>query len=328
MKLSSRTRTWLFAGLTLLVAGYLVAAWLFTTSASATRMCEGVLITVHDTADIHFVTPQELANELGDLPEKARKTRLSDIDINDIEQQLSSFDKIERVEVNILTSGQLLIDVWPMRPFARIFDSAGHSYYINRDGKKIAAESGYFLDVPVIQGDFSAEFPATSLIPVVDFVENHPEWREAITMINASSPNDILLVPVIRGHVINIGDTTALADKFDRLKLLYSKVMSTKGWDFYREISLKWKGQIVGIRRNARESKPEYIIAEHNEEEATVSTAQLDDGIRSVVKSEKPIPAAKNRPSSAPADSTANKAPASSQKTEVTKETKETNKTR
>ncbi|MDE6101322.1 MAG: hypothetical protein K2G01_09780, partial [Paramuribaculum sp.] len=198
MKLSSRMRSWLFAALTLLVSGYLVVAWLFTTSTSSSRMCEGVLITVHDTADIHFVTPQELANELGDLPEQARRTRLSDIDINELEHQLSGFDKIERVEVNVLTSGKLLIDVWPMRPFARIFDSAGQSYYINRAGKRIAAQPGYFLDVPVVQGDFSADFPATSLIPVVDFIENNPEWRESITMIKANSAKEILLVPVIR----------------------------------------------------------------------------------------------------------------------------------
>lgn len=311
MKLSSRMRSWLFAALTLLVSGYLVVAWLFTASTSSSRMCEGVLITVHDTADIHFVTPQELANELGDLPEQARRTRLSDIDINELEHQLSGFDKIERVEVNVLTSGKLLIDVWPMRPFARIFDSAGQSYYINRAGKRIAAQPGYFLDVPVVQGDFSADFPATSLIPVVDFIENNPEWREAITMIKANSAKEILLVPVIRGHVINLGDTTDLSDKFNRLKLLYSKVMSSKGWDFYKEVSLKWKGQIVGIRRNAREQKPEYIIAEHNDEEATVSTAQLDDGVSSGVQSEKPIPAAKKRKEShadrSKADSTTTK---------------------
>lgn len=292
MKLSPRLRPWLFFGLSLLVIAYLVAAWMFTASASQERMCNGVLITVHDTADIHFVTPQELAAELGDLPQTARSTRLADIDIDSIERMLNHFDKIERVNVNLLSSGKILIDVWPMRPVARIFDLAGHSYYINRAGKRIEAQPGYFLDVPVIHGDFSSSFPATSLIPVIDYIENDPDWHDAISMIEARSPNDIILVPVIRGHVINLGDTTDFADKFKRLKLMYSKVMSTKGWNFYKEISVKWKGQVVGLRRDAKQLVPEYIVDEQNDEESTVSTAELDEGVPQAVSAEKPIPAA------------------------------------
>ena len=298
-------RSWLFAILTVITVGYLVAAWFMTKSAAANRMCQGVLITVHDTSEIHSVTPQELSAELGDLPSRALDTRLADIDIDSIERMFNLFDKIERVNVNILTSGKLLIDVWPMRPVARIFDSAGQSYYINRAGKRIAAEPGYFLDVPVVKGDFSPTFPATSLIPLIDYIEADPDWRDAISMIEARSSGDIILVPVIRGHVINMGDTTNFADKFRRLKLMYSKVMSSKGWDFYKEISLKWRGQVVGVRRNARSQGPEYLLDEQNEEESTVSTAELDEGAPITVSAEKPIPAVATRKKTEAPDSAA-----------------------
>ena len=305
LEFSPLMRSWLFAILTVITVGYLVAAWFMTKSAAANRMCQGVLITVHDTSEIHFVTPQELSAELGDLPSRALDTRLADIDIDSIERMFNLFDKIERVNVNILTSGKLLIDVWPMRPVARIFDSAGQSYYINRAGKRIAAEPGYFLDVPVVKGDFSPTFPATSLIPLIDYIEADPDWRDARSMIEARSSGDIILVPVIRGHVINMGDTTNFADKFRRLKLMYSKVMSSKGWDFYKEISLKWRGQVVGVRRNARSQGPEYLLDEQNEEESTVSTAELDEGAPITVSAEKPIPAVATRKKTEAPDSAA-----------------------
>ena len=305
LEFSPLMRSWLFAILTVITVGYLVAAWFMTKSEAANRMCQGVLITVHDTSEIHFVTPQELSAELGDLPSRALDTRLADIDIDSIERMFNLFDKIERVNVNILTSGKLLIDVWPMRPVARIFDSAGQSYYINRAGKRIAAEPGYFLDVPVVKGDFSPTFPATSLIPLIDYIEADPDWRDAISMIEARSSGDIILVPVIRGHVINMGDTTNFADKFRRLKLMYSKVMSSKGWDFYKEISLKWRGQVVGVRRNARSQGPEYLLDEQNEEESTVSTAELDEGAPITVSAEKPIPAVATRKKTEAPDSAA-----------------------
>lgn len=325
MKLSPLMRSWLFAALTVITVGYLVAAWFMTRTAAANRMCEGVLITVHDTSEIHFVTPQELSAELGDFPKRALDTPLANIDIDSIERMFNLFDKIERVNVNVLSSGKLLIDVWPMRPVARIFDSAGHSYYINRSGKRIAAEPGYFLDVPVVKGDFSPSFPVTSLIPLIDYIEANPEWGEAISMIEVRSSGDIILVPIIRGHVINMGDTTDLPDKFHRLKLMYSKVMSSKGWDFYKEISVKWRGQVVGVRRHARTQGPEYILDEHNEEESTVSTAELDEGAPSTVSAEKPIPAvAKNRSEAHKPDSTKAIPKASSSKSNESKKQKTT----
>ncbi len=312
MKLTPRKRTIVFAVLTAVTVVYMIAAWFITVSASDGRMCQGILITVHDTSEIHFVSPQELSAELGTLPQTARNTLLKDIDIDSLERVLNRFDKIERVNVNILTSGKILIDVWPMRPVARIFDSAGHSYYINRDGKRIVAAPGYFLDVPVVTGDFSPSFPATELFPLLDYLEANPEWGEAVSMIEARSPNDIVVVPVIRGHVINLGNTDNLPDKFNRLKLMYSKVMSAKGWDFYKEISVKWRGQVVGIRRNARERGPEYLKDELNDEEVNISTVELDGG-KSTVQSEKPIPAARVRTDKAPEphhrDSAAAKAP-------------------
>ena len=124
-------------------------------------------------------------------------------------------------------------------------------------------------------------------------------------MIEARSSGDIILVPVIRGHVINMGDTTNFADKFRRLKLMYLKVMSSKGWDFYKEISLKWRGQVVGVRRNARSQGPEYLLDEQNEEESTVSTAELDEGAPITVSAEKPIPAVATRKKTEAPDSAA-----------------------
>lgn len=303
MKLSRRSHNVIMALLSAVLVAYFIGSWFYTSSAAEKRMCEGVLITVHDTSEIHFVTPQELAAELGDLPQSARYTRLSDIDVDSLERMLNVFDKIERVNVNVLTSGKLLIDVWPMRPVARIFDSAGQSYYINRAGKRIAADHRYFLDVPIIYGDFSASFPATSLISLLDYINADPDWHDAVAMIEARSPNDIIIVPTIRGHVINLGDTLDLADKFNRVKLMYAKVMGVKGWDFYKEISVKWRGQVVGVKRDDKGYGPEYILSEANEEEADISSAELDNSDHMAATAEKPIPAALKRNAPATPDS-------------------------
>ena len=71
-------------------------------------------------------------------------------------------------------------------------------------------------------------------------------------MISAQDSANIILVPAIRGHVINLGKAVNIADKFNRLRRFYAEVMPKKGWEFYDTISLKWDNQIVATRRKGK----------------------------------------------------------------------------
>jgi len=264
--------SWVYALLTVLVVSYLVVMGFVTSAMSSSRLCAGIMITVHDTARYKFVTPEGLALELGNLPAVARKTPLSHINIDSLERALDAFDKIESANINVLSDGKIHIDVNPMHPVVRIFDSNGNSYYLNRKGKRIKADARYHLDVPVVYGDFDRRMPATSIIPLVDFINGDSLLTSLISMIKVDSPTDIILVPVIRGHVINIGDTLNYDDKFRRLTAMYTKVFSVRGWEFYDTISVKWQGQIVASRRNKSLDKPEIIVETRNEEAVDVTT--------------------------------------------------------
>ena len=114
--------SWVYAFLTIAVVAYLVAMWIVGSGMSAARLCQGLNITVHDTARYKFVTPRELVRELGDLPKVIKSMPLKSINIDSIERMLMEFDKIENVNVNILSDGTVSIDVVPMHPVARSFD--------------------------------------------------------------------------------------------------------------------------------------------------------------------------------------------------------------
>ena len=61
---------------------------------------------------------------------------------------------------------------------------------------------------------------------------------------------DIIIVPNIRGHVVNFGDTSRVADKFGRLTAFYRNVMPRRGWEMYDTVSVKWGGRVVATRRD------------------------------------------------------------------------------
>lgn len=277
-------RKWIYPVFTILVAGYLCVATVLASRANGNRMMGNIVITVHDTADLKFVTPEGLARELGDLPERQGNQPLSNLNLDSLERALAALDNIEHITVSILNNDKLLIDAYPMRPVARIFPRKHRpdtdSYYINRAGKHMRADARYHLDVPVIVGDFNdATFPARALLPLIDYIRADSLWSAMVSMIEVSPDGDIFLIPAVRGHVINFGDTLDIEDKFFRLQSMYRKVMPAHGWEYYDTVSVKWNGQIVATRRDKSLPEPFEAEEEINAEDVDDATMMVGAGV-------------------------------------------------
>lgn len=205
-------------------------------------------ITVADSAHTGFVTVEELANECDGITSHINRLTPGEVDLNSLETRLRASDKIEHVNVALLNNGTLAIDVVPMVPVARVFDAHG-SYYINAEGKRISADPRYHVDVPVVVGRFTEKYPATRLLPLLSYIASRPELDALVSTLRQQPDGDIIVVPSIRGHVINFGDTSLVANKFDRLRTFYRKVMPVRGWETYDTLSVKWRGQVVATHR-------------------------------------------------------------------------------
>lgn len=233
---------------TAVVIAYLAVALTLTSYMAANDTCSEVCIQVNDTSSHPFVTVRELNRDLDDIINRAPGRPLSELNTAEIEQRLSRIDKIEDARAIMLTTGKVLIEVTPMRPVARVFDG-NRSYYINKDGKRISADARYHMDVPVIIGRLDQmNLKAESYLPLVKYISSDPGWDALVSAIRVESPRDIMLVPVIHGHVINLGDTSGYKEKLERLRLFYREVMPEKGWSYYDTISVKWRGQVVATR--------------------------------------------------------------------------------
>lgn len=257
-----------------ILAGYLIAALVWTARMSASQRCSGLDICIVDSVGHRFVTDDEIARELGALADNAAGRILQEIDIDSISRILNAIDKIESATVTRTSANRVNVKVSPMLPVARIWEH-GKSYYINREGKRIGADARYHIDVPVIVGEFDSTFTAVSLIPLIDYIDADPTWSSLVTMIKVKNHN-VYLLPMIRGHIINFGSTDRIADKFARLKAMYTDVLPVKGWDYYDTLSVKWDGQVVATRRHNKLPPPPFTLTDDSEneegDEGTMST--------------------------------------------------------
>ncbi len=230
---------------------YLVFALAMTGNAGRADHYTELRIEVADSLGSGFVTTDDVSRECDGLISRIASEPRGSISLSELEGRLMELPVIERANVAALNDGSLRIDVEPMIPVARVFSPDGGSYYINSSGKRVKATARYHVDVPIVVGNFdSGHRRASDLLPMLSYIAADPTANALVSAVALSRSDDILLIPVIRGQIINFGDTTDVAGKFARLKTFYAEVMPVKGWNTYDTISVKWAGQVVASRRD------------------------------------------------------------------------------
>ena len=212
------------------------------------EVCASVEVEVINADSTSFVTPQGVLSDLEHQGMKFVGKRMADIDASDIEEILGNSPYLEFADIVKCSEGKLLIRVSQLLPVLRVFDGE-NSYYVNRAGKRMDASIYYHTDVPVVQGHFTNKYPATRLLPLIDYVESDSLLRSLVTMYTVRDSNNIMIVPQISGHVVNMGNASGFENKFAKLLLFYREVMPKRGWNTFDTISVKWDHQIVATRR-------------------------------------------------------------------------------
>ena len=240
------------------MAAALTTGILWAHHKSRGEVCTSVEVQVINADSTSFVTSEGVLNDLAHQGLEFKGRRMADIDASAIEKALSKSPYLEFADIVMCQDGRLLIKVSQLLPVMRVFDGE-NSYYVNRAGKHMNASLYYHSDVPVVQGHFTKKYPATRLLPLIDYVTSDSLLNALVTMYQVRDSNNIIIVPQISGHVVNMGNASDFENKFAKLKLFYREVMPKRGWNAFDTISVKWNHQIVATRRvKAVEQTIEY----------------------------------------------------------------------
>ena len=216
---------------------------------SRDELCNEVKVEVENNEGTAFVTPTYVIEELERKHIIVKDKPVWQINVEEIEKALLQSQYIESAECMFVNGKTLKIKVSQIVPVMRVFDG-NQSYYVNKQGKRMTAVASCNINVPVIQGRFTNRFTPQRILPLVEYVEKDSALKALVTMYCIGDTNNIIIVPSIKGHVINIGNCSSFESKFRKLKLFYNKVMPVKGWMYYDTISVKWDYQIVATRRD------------------------------------------------------------------------------
>lgn len=239
---------------TALLLLYTVFAIALTRAEKRMSLYSGIDIEVADSVGTGFVTAADVDRSLGGLRAICAREPRGKINTLALERRLQAMPSVESASVTQLNNGRLRLTVRPLIPVLRVLDGDS-SYYVNAAGKTISSDLGNFVDVPVIVGHFKSGKDVARMVPMFSYIHQHPDCDALVSSVSVSPRGDIIIVPAVAGHVINMGDTSRVEDKFNRLRRFYSEVMPVKGWQYFDTLSVKYNGRIVATRADKRPAK-------------------------------------------------------------------------
>ncbi len=232
--------------LLLLIPAVLIALYYFATKNSDNEMCKDVSITINHKTEESLLTEKDIYKILGYPAGKSQVIgkKAGDLKMNDMENILTKNMTIQKAEVYIGISGDLKIEITERNPILRVIPDARTGYYICDDGTKIPLSNNYTPDLIPATG-FMNDKIDRKLYYIVGFVNNNSFWKEQIQQFFVSENQDVSFVPFTGVHEVILGDTSNLDEKFKKLEVFYKKGLSKLGWNKYKLINLKFKGQVI-----------------------------------------------------------------------------------
>lgn len=209
----------------------------------------------------YFIEREEVDQLLNDNNGLLVGRRLANINIQKLEDRLIANPFVEYAKVYMDMDGVLHADIKQRQPVLRVLNYTGQDFYIDKNGLKIPLSDHFTARVLVANGAILESFNnkidtlqtkiAKDLFAVASYIEQDKLWSEQIVQIYINNENDMELVPRVGTQKIIFGNANDLESKFKNLMIFYKKAIPLVGWEAYSTINLKFKGQIVCVKRDS-----------------------------------------------------------------------------
>lgn len=216
-------------------------------------------ITIRDESELKFLNAnrvktiifQQLGYELKGRP-------LGTVDLGEVEKCLEKSPFIKDADVYSDARNGISIIITQRSPIVRVMQNDGSSYYLDENGIFMPSSPAFAARVPVATG-YTGKFDehyreikghiVADIFKLAKYITTDEFWTAQIEQIYVDNSNNLYLVPKVGDQVISFGNTEDMEDKFKRLKVFYDEALPREGWDKYKTLSVRFKKQIIAVKR-------------------------------------------------------------------------------
>lgn len=216
------------------------------------RRVKEVKIHLKNTADAKFLTEDAIREMLlSGRHIDPEKQLINTLDEHSMEAILQSNPWVREAQVFTDAEARLHIYVHQRIPAVRVFEVNGDSYYLDSAKRSMPLSARFSSYVPVVTGaphlgtDSAGMAIRGQILSLVSYLTAKPFWNAQVSQIVMRPDYGFELIPVLGSQRIIVGELNDLDEKLGNLFAFYKQVHNRLGWDQYRSIDLRYKGQVV-----------------------------------------------------------------------------------
>ena len=242
-----------------MIIGCMVWAFAVGTRLKTDYECKRLEVCIKDSLDNHFVSRADVKTFLDKGYGKYLGESLYSIDLVRIENIVDGRSAVKKSQAYVTKDGTLHVDLVQRKPIVR-FQKAEGGFYADAEGFIFPLQKSFASHVQVIDGHIPLAANSgykgairdrqemewfRSMMDLINYMEGSRKWKNKIVQIHVTSCGDLVLVPREGNVKIIFGKPSEMEDKFSKLEKYYTAIIPEKGKDRYKEVDLRFKGQIV-----------------------------------------------------------------------------------
>ena len=231
-----------------LVTAYFPVLFAFVSNGKSKVVCSDVSVVVKDSLENEFVTSAQMRTVLLNKYPKMLGGPIGKIDCEEIELFIKKHEAVKNCEAYYTVGGNLNIELEQRKPLCRVF-SGYSSYYIDEEGEKMPLFECHAAHVLVISGHVNKLDSLDEVIDFARFIKDNEFWDAQIEQVYVENNGEFSLAPRVGNQIVYLGSLVNYPAKMKNLYALYTKGLHPREWNNYKEINLKFEGQIICTKK-------------------------------------------------------------------------------
>jgi len=243
----------------------LFTIWGFSIRYKMNQVCNEVRVDIRSEGDDYFIGIEQLRKHLQEIlynetqDSRILPKRMGEINLNAVENILEDNPFIRNAEVYRRNGGILEVRVHLHKAIARFRNVRGEQFYIDESGAFMPLTSTYTPNVMIVSGYITESLQmgdslksdiGKQLFPMLQYIHEDAFFRAQISELVVSQNGDITILPEVGNISVEFGTSEDYQTKLENLMLFYRQVLNRTGWDRYKKVSVKFRGQVVATRTN------------------------------------------------------------------------------
>jgi cell division protein FtsQ len=251
------------------------------------ELCSDYTVHIKSDKESLFIDEKEITQLLkAAVGSDFRGKKVTEIDLGRLEQLLKDNIWIRNAEMWFDNGNLLHIEVWEREPVARIFTTAGNTFFIDSSAVQLPLSEKIITNLPVFTGipDKNIYTRKDSMLlqdvkQMAIYILHDAFWQSQVEQIHYTGEEKFEMIPLVGNHIVKIGDGKNIDSKFSRLMTFYKQVLAKTGFDAYSIVDVQYTGQVIGTKRGTEKNRIDTNLLKKNIDELLKHIQKQNDSL-------------------------------------------------